>query len=136
MHFLFYLTPIAQELTSLIMLKNYRVQENAPICKKYTEIFGYNSNGNFIICTNNIKNTISPAGYYINETVYHEAVHVAQACKKGPLGVMDISLSPQKLNDVARSVNYNESAFTYEVEAYYLEDKPEEVLSYVKKYCF
>jgi hypothetical protein len=136
MDFLFYLSPVGQQILSNVMLKNFKVQENAPMCKKYKELFGITTQGKFIVCTDNIKNTISPVDYYVNETVYHEAVHVAQACKRGPLGIKNPHLSPEKLNDVKRSTKYNKDAFTYEVEAYYLEDKPEEVLSYIKKYCF
>lgn len=136
MDFLFYLSPVGQQLISSIMLKNYNVMENAPICKKYKDIFGYNSKGNFIICTDNIKNNISPVKHYVNETVYHEAVHVAQSCKRGPLGVKGITLSAEKLNDVKRSTQYGNLAVVYETEAYYLEDKPEQVLNLIKKYCF
>lgn len=135
MDFLFYLTPTSQELLKIATKIKYNILENSEICRTYKELFGYNQSKNFIICTNNIKNMISPVKYYINETVYHESVHVAQTCKGGPLGIKNIYLSNQKLNDVARSVNYNKDAFTYEVEAYYLEDKPDKVLSYVKKYC-
>lgn len=136
MDFLFYLTPIGREIISLVMLKNYRVLENAPICRRHKELFGFNVDGKYIICTDNIKNTISPVKYYVNETVYHEAAHVSQSCKRGPLKIQDLTLSSEKLNDVLKSVKYNPNAYTYEVEAYYLEDKPEEVLYYLKKYCF
>lgn len=135
MDFLLYLSPAGQQLINLIAKSKYEIQENSYLCKKYPELFGYNLDKQFVVCTKNIKNTISPVNYYVNETVYHEAVHVAQACAKGSLGVKNPILSLEKLNDVARSVNYNRDAFTYEVEAYYLEDKPDQVLSYVKKYC-
>lgn len=131
-----YLTPIGRNIVSNVMLKNYKVLENAPICKKHKELFGYTRSPNFIICLDNIKNTISPVNHYVNETVYHEAVHIAQSCKQGPLGVVDPNLSAEKLNDVKRSVKYNSGAFVYEVEAYYLEDKPELVNYYLKKFCF
>lgn len=136
MNFLFYLTPVGQQIMSNVMLKNYKVQENSSICKTYKEIFGAVIEDKFVICTDNIKNNISPVKHYVNETIYHEAVHVAQSCKGGPLGIKSPLLSSQKLNDVKRSTKYNKDAFTYEVEAYYLEDKPEQVLSYIEKYCF
>lgn len=136
MDFLFYLTPIGREIVSSIMLKNFQVKENIPICKKYKDLFGYTQSPNFVICTNNIKNNISPVSYYVNETVLHEAVHVIQSCKRGSIGINNIILSSEKLNDVVRSVNYGTSASIYEIESYYLEDKPELVLEYLKKYCF
>ena len=134
MQFLLYLTPAGQEIISTIMRRNYNVLENAPICRN-KEIFGIVQTPNFVICLNNIKNTISPVDYYVNETVYHEAVHVAQSCKKGPLGV-EVSLDAYKMNDVVRSTKVAGSYPVYESEAYFLEDKPEQVLYYLKKFCF
>ena len=134
MQFLLYLTPAGQEIISTIMRRNYNVVENAPICRN-KELFGVVQTPNFVICLNNIKNTISPVDHYVNETVYHEAVHVAQACKNGPLGV-NVSLDPYKMNDVVRSVMVGGAYPVYESEAYFLEDKPEQVLYYLKKFCF
>jgi aspartate ammonia-lyase len=136
MEFLLYLTPIGQEIMSKIMLKNYRVLENSAYCRN-KEVFGGIDGPKFIICTNNIKNSISPVQHYINETVYHEAVHVAQACRKKPLKIDNATLDQYKLNDVVRSVKASKNGYyVYETEAYYLEDKPERVLYYVNKYCF
>jgi aspartate ammonia-lyase len=136
MEFLLYLTPISQELVSKIMMKNYRVLENSAYCRN-KEIFGGIDGPRFVVCTNNIKNSISPVNHYVNETVYHEAVHVAQACRKGPLKIADATLNQYKLNDVVRSVKVSKNSYpVYETEAYYLEDKPERVLYYVNKYCF
>jgi hypothetical protein len=135
MEFLLYLTPIGQDLISKMMMKNYIIQENGAICRN-KEYFGGVDHPRFVICLNNIKNNISPVKHYVNETVYHEAVHVAQACKRGPLGISDATLDQYKLKDVARSVKFSGSSYVYEFEAYYLEDKPEQVLDYVKKFCF
>ncbi len=126
MEFLLYLTPAGQEIISKIMLKNYNVRENAPICRN-KQLFGVLKSPDFVVCLNNIKNTISPVKHYVNETVYHEAVHVAQACKRGKLGV-SASLDQYKLTDVMNSVKATGSYAVYETEAYYLEDKPEEDL--------
>jgi hypothetical protein len=134
MEFLLYLTPTGQEIISSIMLKNYNIRQNAPVCRN-KELFGLLKSPDFVICLDNIKNKISPVKHYVNETVYHEAVHVAQSCKRGKLGV-NASLDQYKLNDVMRSVKATGSYAVYETEAYYLEDKPEEVLYHLKKYCF
>jgi len=136
MEFLLYLTPVGREILTGVMLKNFKVQENAPICKKHKNLFGYSKSPDFIICLDNIKNTISPVWYYVNETVYHEAVHVVQSCRQKPIGVRNIFLTPEKLQDVVNSTQTSGSSSVYEVEAYYLEDKPEEVNRYLKKYCF
>ena len=134
MEFLLYLTPVGQEIISAIMQRNYNIKQNAPICRN-KELMGIVQSPNFVICLNNIKNGVSPVNYYVNETVYHEAVHVAQACKKKPLGV-NVALDPYKMNDVVRSVKIGNSYPVYESEAYFLEDKPEQVLYYLKKFCF
>jgi hypothetical protein len=135
MDFLIYLTPIGNQIISKIISKHYVIKENAPICRN-KEIFGFLKTPEFIICTDNIKNTISPVKHYVNETVYHEAVHIIQSCKKGPIGISNVSLDQWKLNDVVRSSNISKQHQIYELEAYYLEDKPDLVLSYIEKYCF
>jgi len=135
MDFLLYLTPVGNEIVNKIISKHYIIKENAPICRN-KEIFGFLKTPEFIVCTDNIKNTISPVKHYVNETVYHEAVHIIQSCKKGPIGISNISLDQWKLNDVVRSSNISKQHQVYELEAYYLEDKPDLILSYIEKYCF
>ena len=135
MEFLIYLTPVGQEIITKIMQTNYNIRENTSICKN-KQILGIVQSPDFIVCLNNIKNNVSPVKHYVNETVYHEAVHVAHACKKKPLGIKNAQLNINKLNDASRSVSLIGSSPVFEVEAYYLEDKPEIVLDYLKKYCF
>lgn len=135
MEFLMYLTPIGQEIITKIMHKNYNVRENAPICRN-RQLLGAVQSPDFVVCLDNIKNSVSPVRHYVNETVYHEAVHVAQSCKRKPLGIEGAKLDSNKLNDVVRSVAAVNSHPVFEVEAYYLEDKPELVLEYLNKYCF
>jgi hypothetical protein len=136
MEFLLYLTPIGNQILNRVMMKNFNVVENGAICRNH-QLLGLMNSPNFTICTNNIKNSVSPVSFYVNETVYHESVHVAQACKRGSLGIKDIQLSPDKLTDVMNSVKiYDKGATVYEMEAYYLEDKPEQVVYYLKKFCF
>ena len=134
MEFLLYLTPLGKEIINSVMLANYNVRENAPICRN-KEIVGYIKFKDFVICTNNIKNNVSPVSYYINETVYHEATHVAQYCKGSKLNIATY-LDKNKEDNVARSLKVSNSSSSYESEAYYLEDKPKEVLHYLKRFCF
>lgn len=134
MEFLLYLTPLGKEIINSVMLANYNIRENAPICRN-KEIVGYIKSKDFVICTNNIKNTVSPVSYYVNETVYHEATHVAQYCKGSKLNIVTY-LDKNKEDNVARSLKVSNSSSSYENEAYYLEDKPKEVLHYLKKFCF
>ncbi len=135
MEFFLYLTPIGKQIVSNIMLKGYTIRENAPICRN-KEVFGMLKSPYFDVCLNNIKNTISPVKHYVNETIYHEAVHVVQSCKKGTIGIKNIQLDDYKMKDVFRSTKVANSYQIYEMEAYYLEDKPKEVDYYLKKYCF
>ena len=134
MEFLLYLTPLGKEIINSVMLANYNIRENAPICRN-KEIVGYIKSKDFVICTNNIKNTVSPVSYYVNETVYHEATHVAQYCKGSKLNIVTY-FDKNKEYNVARSLKVSNSSSSYENEAYYLEDKPKEVLHYIKKFCF
>ncbi len=134
MEFLLYLTPLGREIINSVISANYNVRENAPICRN-REIIGFIKSKDFVICTNNIKNTLSPVSFYVNETVYHEAPHVAQYCKGSKLNVATY-LDKNKEDNVARSLKASNSSSSYETEAYYLEDKPEKVLDYLKKFCF
>ena len=58
MEFLLYLTPTGQQIISTIMQRNYNIKQNAANCRN-KEIFGIVKTPNFVICLNNIKNTIS-----------------------------------------------------------------------------
>ena len=133
MEFLLYLTSTGQEIINKVQSMNYNVTQNSAICRN-ADIFGYKTSNEFIICLSNIKNSISPVKHYVNETVYHEAVHVAQSCKGSTLGMLT-PLSQYKNIDVNNSIKVSGANHTYEREAYYLEDKPKEVLKYLKKYC-
>ena len=137
MEFLLYLTPIGRQMINHVMAKHYRVVENAPICRG-RNLFGLRDNSKFIICTNNIKKyNVNSAAFYINQTVYHESVHVAQECKGRPLGITKMYLSSDKMTDVMNSVKgYNPRGKVIEMEAYFLEDNPEQTLYYLKKFCF
>ena len=136
MEFPSYLTPAGQQIISIISSMKYTLRENASTCNN-KEIFGHHRPPNSTICLDNIKNKISPVKHYVNETVYHEAVHVAQTCKGSNLNI-ETPLSENKLNDVKRSAKIITGKAFYdprEMEAYYLEDKPEIVLYQLKKYC-
>lgn len=140
MEFLLYLTPQAQDILNQVYRAKYSVRENIGHCRSNKNIFGYADFGKkFIICTNNIKKSGFNPEFYINETVYHEAVHVAHMCNGyRPLGipVKYMSLPANKLQDVKNSVSASTSSTRMEHEAYWMEDKPEKVRYYVRKFCF
>jgi len=140
MEFLLYLTPQAQDILSQVYRAKYSVRENIGYCRSNKNIFGYADFGKkFIVCTNNIKRSGFNPEFYINETVYHEAVHVAHMCNGyKPLGIpmKYMPLPAHKLQDVKNSVSASTSSFRMEHEAYWMEDKPEKVNYVLQKYCF
>jgi len=143
MEFLLFLTPIGREIYELA---SHRVTfaENHAICRKH-DIFGYyDSNGNIMyICTDRMKQTDNPK-YWINETLYHEAVHMAQDCNgKGkvwfkPFGInpSQMPLSQRRLDDIESALKIAPNVRAIEHEAFWMEDKPEKVKYVVQKYCF
>ena len=138
MDFLFYLTPQAQEIVNLIRKANYSVKENVEFCRN-KKFFGFANFGKkFVICTNNIKNSGFDPKFYINETVYHESVHVAHHCNGyRPFWISkgDMPLPSNKLQDVQNSVDASTASSQMEHEAYWMEDKPDKVRYVLKKYC-
>lgn len=140
MEFLLYLTPQAQDILNQVYKAKYSVRENVEHCRSNKDIFGYADFGKkFVICTKNIKRSGFNPKFYINETVYHEAVHVAHLCNEyKPFGISlkDMPLSAHKLQDVKNSVSVSTSSAKMEHEAYWMEDKPEKVKYVLKRYCF
>jgi len=106
MEFLLYLTPLGKEIINSVMLANYNIRENAPICRN-REIIGFIKSKDFVICTNNIKNNISPVSYYVNETVYHEATHVAQYCKGSKLNIVTHLDKNKETNYSVEEINHS-----------------------------
>jgi len=106
MEFLLYLTPLGKEIINSVMLANYNIRENAPICRN-KEIIGFIKSKDFVICTNNIKNNISPVSYYVNETVYHEATHVAQYCKGSKLNIVTHLDKNKETNYSVEEINHS-----------------------------
>jgi hypothetical protein len=139
MYFFPYLTPEAKEIINLIRKANYSVRENVEFCRN-KDFFGFVDFGKkFVICTGNIKNSGFDPKFYINETVYHEAVHVAHHCNGyRPFGISkkDMPLPSNKLQDVKNSVSMSTASSQMEHEAFWMEDKPDKVRYVLKKYCF
>lgn len=141
MLFPYYLTFEGKQLIELIAKANYRVQENISWCAdgKYAGAV-IHENKTFFICTKNILKG-SNANQYLNETVYHEAVHVVQSCRgMKPIGIplSQMPLSSDKIRDIDRSISLTKkkSMQRLEHEAYWLENKPKETIKYLRKFCF
>jgi hypothetical protein len=141
MEFLLYLSPQGQQLIRDMISAKFHIHENVGLCRN-DQVFGYTDTPRkFVVCTKNIKNGGWDMNHYVSETVYHEAVHVAQICNGSePLGLSakSMPLPSNKLQDIRNSVNTTKSykALQREHEAYYFEDKPNQVRYYVRKYCF
>ena len=133
LEFISYLTPIGQQIVTVLEQRKFTIRQNAPICRN-RELMGIVNGRSLTICLDNIKNNLSPVDLYVNETINHEAVHIAQNCKGSRLGV-PTALDKYKSNDARRSKQFGNSDIVMEKEAYELEDKPEEVLYYLRKYC-
>ena len=143
-----YATLESRLILTILTSAKISIRENTKICKDEPGTFGYflHSDNIFAVCTSNIKRGGWPLRHYVNETIYHEAVHAAQDCKaKGlrsllgqtTLGLKNIErkLTKEKLDEVKRSSSFGWNSRQRELEAYYLESKPNEVIRYLKKYC-
>tara|TARA_R110000868_G_scaffold44807_1_gene149217 strand:+ start:615 stop:1067 length:453 start_codon:yes stop_codon:yes gene_type:complete len=143
MEFLLYLSPAGKDIYSLIAQK-VKVVENTPICRKH-QIYGWydTDQRTMTICTSRIKSGPKPH-YYFNETLFHEAVHIAQSCKTGMkyvtpfhINPSDMPLNSYRTVDLSTSTRLNgNSVHKVEHEAFWMEDKPEKVEYVIKKYCF
>jgi hypothetical protein len=138
MDFLLFLTPINKAIVNDLIKAKFLFVENAAICSANPRYFGFlHKDRSFIVCTNNIIDAEDNPRFWINQTVTHEAVHAAQNCKKGSLGYKteNMPLSYKKVQFLMASTSVSKE-FHKEHEAYYLEDSPKLVLSYIKKFCF
>jgi hypothetical protein len=143
MDFLLYLSPQGMEIYNMIS-KKIRVVENAPICRKH-DIFGWydNRSKTIIFCTDRILSKPNPH-YNFNMVLFHESVHVAQACKQNMREIKALGISPSIMSlsenlekDLKISVkNFGSSIVNMEREAFWMETKPDKVRYVVQKYCF
>ena len=149
MEFLLYLTPVGNQIINTIAQSKFKIYENSQLCKVEPNTMGYvdHDRDQFVVCTKNIINGGWSPKHYINQTVYHEAVHVAQDCKsKGLfsfLGPVSLGIPNKYMPLTANKKEALDSSTSFggfkirerEHESYYLEDKPHKVLHYVQKYC-
>jgi len=138
MEFLLYLTPTANKIINNVIKAGYPVKENIGYCRD-KNYFGYSDFDKLVICTKNIKEGGYDLKHYVNETVYHEATHIAHMCngyKPFYISLKDMSLLPEKLQDVQKSVGLSNASEQMEHEAFWMEDKPDKVNYVLQKYCF
>lgn len=155
MEFLLYLSTQSMDIYKL-MANRIQVVENSQICRTY-EIFGFYEpkTNTMSICTDKIKEYPN-LKFNINQTLVHESVHYAQACKarKENLGIFstfrsftnrDFSslgiprsamvLSREKQNDLQRAGAINPTTQHIEREAFWLEDSPVQTKKMIMKHC-
>lgn len=137
MEFLLYLTRDAHQIMAMVRRAGYQTKENYGFCRK-SDLFGYAEPGHLIICTKNIRHSGYDPHQYVPETLLHEAVHVAQLCRGGAFGISkgSMPLPLSKLQDVRNSVAASSATAQVEHEAYWMENKPNEVKYVLKKFCF
>lgn len=139
MDLLFALSPQSKALLNLVIRARFAILENAQYCRNH-DIYGYVDHGRkFVICTRNIRSDHTDNSQAIDNTLRHEAVHVAHMCNGyRPFGIAiaDMPLPPHKLADVRSSVRLSHAPARMEHEAHWLEDKPQKIRYVIQKYCF
>jgi hypothetical protein len=140
MLFPLYLTPEGKQILDLVAKAHFNIRENISWCADGYYGATIKENKTFFICTKNILKGPNP-NRYLNETVYHEAVHVAQQCNgMKPIGIPinQMPLPSNKIKDIESSLGLTKKKFMrrMEHEAFWLEDKPKQVIYYLKKFCF
>ena len=144
MQFPLYMTPEGKQILELVAKAHFNIRENISWCAD-ARYYGatIKENKTFFICTKTILRGPDPKRH-LNETVYHEAVHVAQQCKGNnnlkPIGIPigQMPLPSNKIVDIQASIRLtkNKSIKRIEHEAFWLEDKPKQIIYYLKKFCF
>ncbi len=155
MEFLLFLTSKEKEILDLVHKAGFLSEENTPLCFIGSKYVGFikKRQKRLVICTENIKE-INGYSYprigrndddngtaiSIRKAVRHEATHVAQACNNG--NPMNADKARKKMYEwykkaaIRNSTKISNTNQEKELEAYYLEDRPNEVIKALKKYCF
>ena len=154
MEFLLFLSGKEKEILELIYKAGFSVEENTPLCfigKKYVGFIKKRQKA-VVICTQNAKDTnaysVPKIGRHnknnntarsIRKALRHEATHVAQACNDSKLlGILNKGKkihSWYKKSAIEGSTNIGNVKREREEEAYYMEDRPKQVIAALKKYC-
>lgn len=95
-----------------------------------------------VFCTDKIVSKGNPK-YYVNETLFHESVHVAQACKTNfkylssfGINYYSMVLNSQRESDLKKVISFDSGLKNIDREAFWMEDKPSKVKYVLQKYCF
>ena len=141
MEFLLYLSPEGQSIYDLIRQK-VKVVENTPLCRQY-DIFGFYSapKKTLTFCTSKIK-THGDVENFVLETLLHEGTHVAQSCKGNFRDLVRFGIDPNTMylsnrreQDLKKVIAFDYRLRLIDREAFWMEDKPDQVKYVLKKYC-
>jgi hypothetical protein len=140
MIFTYYLSPEGKQILDLVAKAHFTIKENISLCSNPSYDGGLTNNKTFFVCTKTLMNREN-ANKNLNVTVYHEAVHVVHSCiGMKPIGIPlnKMPLTREKLQYINNSMSLVNRKDTrkLEHEAYWLEDKPKEIIKYLRKFCF
>ena len=144
-----YTSNLADETTVLIenaRAVQWEILENTPYCKKTGDLYGYvpfpdfsyGMTNIFVICTHRILSEGNEDQF--DRIIFHEAVHASQFCHRTDwvLGIPGSQI-PNRIKSFVRNLELyaqnSEEANKIEYEAYYLEDYPQQVNSYLIEHC-
>lgn len=147
------LDPGYQGLVSTMKRKGFTIEENPAVCKQRDVVGYYNWDQPTVkICTNRIaKLNPDPSAFrlLLQQTVAHEAVHVAQSCRQRLSGKRTLELAASRLDALPSSVradiqkslasdrtNQPRSVqWRTEAEAWAMEDTPDQVIAALQQFC-
>ncbi len=153
MEFLLFLEAKERLILELITEANYSVEENTPLCLLDKKYFGFfkKKQKRIVLCTQNAKeytgysftklvnnDDFNKTSIQIRRALRHEAVHVAQHCNNGK-PILSKKDRNKKFNSFKLAALEGSTRFSSnkekEIEAYSIEDKPDVVVKYIRKYC-
>ncbi len=152
-HWLRDLDPRYQDLVGVLRNKGYGIVENAAVCKQQ-DVVGYYTWGERVIkvCTDRIARlNAEPLAFrtLLQQTIAHEAVHVAQGCRQSSDGKTILGLAAARLYGLPQSVRFDidkslasnhytnprSVQWRIEAEAMALEETPDQVIGALKQFC-
>jgi len=147
------LDPSYQDLVRTMKQKGFGIEENARVCREQDVVGYYTWDQPMVkICTNRIaKLNPDPSDFrlLLQQTVAHEAVHVAQSCRQRLSGQRTLGLAASRLYslpssvraDIQRSLSPTRSnlprsvQWRTEAEAWAMEDTPDQVIAVLERFC-
>lgn len=147
------LDPDYQDLVNTMKRKGFTIEENAPVCRRL-DVVGFYTWGQqrVEICTDRITKLNSESSGYrrlLQQTIAHEATHVAQSCRQRSSGNTTLGLAASRLyglpqsarSDIQKTLashrtNHPRSVqWRIEAEAMAMEDRPEQVIAALQTFC-